>query len=400
MGTDTVRDVAGQYRVGVIGAGQLGQMMLGASAALGVELHFLSESSEDPAAQISPHHVVGSALSLASVAALAERTDVVTCEHELLDLGILADLVARGVDVYPTVSTLAAVVDKGAMRAAVAAAGAPAPAWRIVNDAAELQAAVTEWPGVVAKALRGGYDGRGISFIRSGTLSEQVLTWQQEVGPQLLLEPLLNITAELAVIVVRGRDGAAVVYNPVQTVQIDGQCRTVVAPHGLGAEIDATARQVALSLAHAIDAVGVLAVEMFVVDGKVIVNELAARPHNSGHHTLDACVTSQFENHLRAVTGLPLGAVQATGATTAMVNLIAVDERSDPRQRREHGLGVDPRVRLHLYGKAPRPQRKVGHVTVSAENLDEALLLAWQAVRALGCDDRELEVRKQVTNGR
>ncbi len=383
--------------MGVIGSGQLGQMMIGAGVALGVELHFLSEDPDDPAARVSPHHLVGSATDPNAIAALAARTDVITCEHELIDLQILDDCATA---VYPSASTLASVVDKGAMRAAVAAAGLAAPPWRVVNSESELCVVVEQWPDVVAKALRGGYDGRGLFFIRSGLLSGEVLNWYRDVGPSLLLEPLLDISAELAVLVARGIDGEIVVYDPVRTVQIDGQCRTVLTPHGLGDAIDAAAREIASTVAHEIAAVGVLAVEMFVVDGQVLVNELAARPHNSGHHTLDACVTSQFENHLRAVTGLPLGSSRATGTATAMVNLIAVDDHTDPRNSRDRGLGVDPRVRVHLYGKAPRPQRKVGHVTVTADNLTEAMGLAWQAVRAFGCDDRESEVRRQVTDDR
>jgi 5-(carboxyamino)imidazole ribonucleotide synthase len=394
-GPDTVRIVAGQYRVGVIGAGQLGQMMIGAAVALGVELHFLSEDPHDPAAQASPHHLLGAATDPDAVAALVARTDVITCEHELVDLQILAQLPTA---VHPSASTLASVVDKGAMRAAIAAAGLPAPKWQIITTEDELRRALQQWPNVVAKAPQGGYDGRGLCFIRSGALSDQALNWYRQVGPELLLEPLLEITAELAVVVVRGIDGEIVVYDPVRTVQIDGQCRAVVTPHGLGTNIDRAAREIAVTVAHEIAAVGVLAVEMFVVDGQVLVNELAARPHNSGHHTLDSCVTSQFENHLRAVTGLPLGSTLATHPAAAMVNLIAVDDHTDPRILRHRGLNVDPRVRLHLYGKASRPQRKVGHVTVAGHDLTEVTAVAWQAVRALGCDDREPEAQRQVTN--
>jgi 5-(carboxyamino)imidazole ribonucleotide synthase len=394
-GPDTVRSVAGQYRVGVIGAGQLGQMMIGAGVALGLELHFLSEDPHDPAAQASPHHFVGAATDPDAVAALAARTDVVTCEHELVDLNLLAEL---STPVYPSASTLAAVVDKGAMRAAIAGAGLPSPPWRIVTSETELRDAVQQWPDVVAKALTGGYDGRGLCFIRSGEVTDQVLTWYREIGPNLLLEPFLDIAAELAVVIARGIDGNVLVYDPVRTVQIGGQCRTVLAPHGLGADIDAAAREIAITVANNLEVVGILAVEMFVVNGKVLVNELAARPHNSGHHTLDACVTSQFENHLRAVAGLPLGSTQATSRAAVMVNLIAVDGQTDPRSRRGRAFEVDPRVRLHLYGKHPRPQRKVGHVTVLAEDLTEATALAWQAVRALGCDDRERDARRQVEN--
>ncbi len=394
-------------RVGVIGAGQLGQMMLPAAIGLGIELHFLSEDPGDPAAQWSPHHVTGGALSREAVRQLAAQTDVVTCEHELLDLTLLAELGELGemsegsAAVYPSVSTLASVIDKTAMRAAVDAAGVPGPPWRVARTSSDLDAVVAEWTDVVAKAARGGYDGRGLAFIRNGHVTPEVRAWSEEIltGPHpsvLLLEPLLALEAELAVLVIRGITGEVVVYDPVRTVQVDGQCRAVIAPHGLGAQVDAQARQIALAIAEQIDAVGVLAVEMFVVGGEVFVNELAARPHNSGHHTIDACVTSQFENHLRAVAGLPLGSSAATGSAAVMVNLIARDAESDPRVRRAAGLGIDPRLRIHLYGKQPRSQRKVGHVTMVANDVEEASAIAWQAVRALGCDDREIEVHRQV----
>jgi 5-(carboxyamino)imidazole ribonucleotide synthase len=390
--------------VGVIGAGQLGQMMVPAAIGLGLELHFLSEDPSDPAAQWSPHHVLGSALSREAIAQLAAQTDVVTCEHELLDLTLLAelgDLSEGSTAVYPSATTLASVIDKTAMRAAVDAAGIPGPSWRVVQTSSDLDAVVAEWPDVVAKAARGGYDGRGLAFVRNGLITPEVRAWSEQImtGPHpsvLLLEPLLDLEAELAVLVIRGIAGEVVVYDPVRTVQVDGQCRAVIVPHGLGAKVDAEARQIALAIAEQIDAVGVLAVEMFVVGGEVYVNELAARPHNSGHHTIDACVTSQFENHLRAVAGLPLGSSAATGPAAVMVNLIARDAESDPRARRDLGLGVDPRVRIHLYGKEPRPQRKVGHMTVVAADVEEASAVAWHAVRAMGCDDRELEVNRQV----
>jgi 5-(carboxyamino)imidazole ribonucleotide synthase len=398
--------VASINRIGVIGAGQLGQMMVAAAIPLDLTLHFLSEDAQDPAAQVSPHHHMGSALSMAAVKGFAEQVDVITCEHELIDLEILEAVNSGSTLVYPSAHTLAQVVDKAAMRSAVDACGAPAPPWMLATNLSDLEAAVLRWPNLVAKAARGGYDGRGLCFIRDGRIEPDHAQWVNQITAgdrpdsapvQVILEPLVDLTAELAVIVVRGTDGAMVIYDPVRTVQIDGQCRSVLSPHGLSEVVDTTARQIASQIAEHIGVVGVVAVEMFVVGETVLVNELAARPHNSGHHSIDACVTSQFENHLRAVAGLPLGSAAMSSPAAVMVNLIARDAHTDPRAMRELGLGVDPRVRLHLYAKTPRAQRKVGHVTVVADDVEEASALAWQAVRALGGDDREHEARAQLT---
>lgn len=410
--SDRTSDRTGN-RIGVIGAGQLGQMMLTAAIPLDLELHFLSEDASDPAAVLSPHHHLGSALSASAVRDLAAHTDVITCEHELVDLEILSEI-GGGSDegsgsVFPTAATLSQVVDKVAMRAAVDAAGVPAPPWKVATNLGDLEAAVNEWPDLVVKAARGGYDGRGLAFIRGGRIETDQAAWMENLsagtgsvtgGGLAVLEPLLDLSAELAVLVVRGVNGQIVVYDPVRTVQVEGQCRAVLTPHGLGAAVDITAREIAVRVAEHIEVVGVLAVEMFVSEGHVLVNELAARPHNSGHHSIDACVTSQFENHLRAVAGLCLGSTAPTGRAAVMVNLIALTAETDPRDQRDAGLAVDPRVRLHLYGKAPQPQRKVGHVTVVADDGEEALHLAWRAVRALGCDDREREVHNQMDEGR
>jgi 5-(carboxyamino)imidazole ribonucleotide synthase len=401
-------DVPSRNRIGVIGAGQLGQMMLTAAIPLNLTLHFLSEDANDPAGTISPHHHLGSALSVADVEELAQHVDVITCEHELVDLTILADIDRRCAVVYPTAATLSQVVDKAAMRAAVDAAGVPAPPWKLAYGLGDLEAALAHWPDLVVKAARGGYDGRGLCFIRDGRIHPEQAEWmiattsgaESETGHGcVVLEPLLDLTAELAVLIARDSDGAMVIYDPVRTVQVDGQCRAVLTPHGLSEAVDAQAREMAAQIAEHIGVVGVLAVEMFVVNEQVFINELAARPHNSGHHSIDACVTSQFENHLRAVAGLPLGSPALTGQAAVMVNLIAVDSHSDPRPYCERALGVDPRVKLHIYGKDPRPQRKVGHLTVVADTCDEALTVAWRAVRALRCDDREHEVQTQIDGG-
>jgi 5-(carboxyamino)imidazole ribonucleotide synthase len=199
----------------------------------------------------------------------------------------------------------------------------------------------------------------------------------------VLVEPHLDILSELAVIVVRSADGHHVTYDPVSTIQVDGQCRRVDAPARLPGATLESARVLAQRAAEAVAAVGVLAVELFLTRDGLLVNELAARPHNTGHHTLDAAITSQFANHLRAVTDLPLGSPALTSAAVT-ANVIGRDDHSDPRTRLADALGLDPGIHVHLYGKAPRHDRKLGHVTVCDDDHDRAVRRVAAAVDSLG----------------
>jgi 5-(carboxyamino)imidazole ribonucleotide synthase len=314
--------------------------------------------------------------------AFADTVDVVTFEHEVLDLEALDRLAAAGAVLRPGPQAMRAVADKLDMRAAVAAAGLPIPPWRRADTVDDVVEAVGDWPDAVLKLSRGGYDGRGV-FMVSGvdearTVAGEVLT----AGTPLLVEPRLAFEAEAAVIVARRPSGEMVVYDPVTTTQVDGQCRQVVAPSGLGDDIDGQARSMGRAVAEALDVVGLVAVEFFVVDGQLSVNELAVRPHNTGHHSIDACVTSQFENHLRAVADLPLGD-PTLRSPAVMVNIIGEGD-VDPRARLGAAMALDPGARIHLYGKGPRHDRKLGHVTVCDADGERAAKRAWRVVAALG----------------
>jgi 5-(carboxyamino)imidazole ribonucleotide synthase len=357
--------------VGVVGAGQLGRMLAHAAQRLGVPIRFLAEGPDDPACQVCPDWVTG------PLAALS--TDIVTFEHELVDLTEVTAIEQHAL-VRPGARALAAVADKAAMRAAVDAAGVPAPHWQVVTTPDELAAAQERWPEHVIKLVRGGYDGRGVAVRPDAAVAD---TWLTQ-GP-LLVEPCIDFTAEMAVMVARRPGGDHVVYPPVRTVQVDGQCREVRAPSGFGPDIDDLAHHIAVRIADSLDVVGLLAVELFVTSTGVLVNELAVRPHNTGHHTLEACATSQFENHLRAVLDLPLGPTTLR-SPAVMVNLIGNATGDDPHHHVGAALTATPDAHVHLYGKAPRYNRKLGHVTVCDDDLDAASARAWAAVAALRGD--------------
>lgn len=367
--------------VGVVGGGQLARMMAQEAISLGIALRFLVESDAEPAAGLGSGYTRGSARSAADLGRFAAECDVVTFDHEVVDLTALHDLEAAGSVLRPGATAFATVADKSRMRAALAEAAIPTPPALITADPAEAARVVAEAGPQVLKFARGGYDGRGTFFVDDPAEAERIVL--AGAGTAVLVEPQLDLVAELAAIVVRDPDGELVAYDPVSTVQVDGQCRRIDAPARVPAELQAAARDLARAAAEAVPAVGVLAVEMFVTRDALLVNELAARPHNSGHHTLDAAVTSQFANHLRAVSGLPLGEPSLRSpAVTA--NLIGRDARTDPRDRLAAGLAADAGAAVHLYGKAPRFDRKLGHVTVCDDDLDRAGHRVARVVAALG----------------
>ena len=378
--------------LGVVGAGQLGRMMQQAAISLAIPLRFLADSDSDPAVVAGGEYEIGSAMHDVDLGRFAQSCAVMTFEHEVVDLEGLEDIERGGAVMHPSPAALRVVADKLGMRRAVEWAGLPVPEWRPAKTLDDLMAAAETWPRSVVKLSRGGYDGRGV-FVVNGPDEMRVLAeGLTRKRVPLLVEPLLDFEMELAVIAARGPDGNVVVYDPVMTRQIDGQCRQVDAPAPLPGELADEVRQIGQQVAESIGVVGLVAVELFDVGGRLLVNELAVRPHNTGHHSIDACVTSQFENHIRAVMGLPLGdpSLKVAGAVT--VNVVGDAESTDPRSRLAAGLAVDPSARIHLYEKDPRPNRKIGHVTVLGADLDEAAARAWAVVDAIGGDVPE-EVR-------
>ena len=367
--------------VGVVGAGQLARMMAQAAIALDVEIRLLSASADDCAALVVPATTVGDERGLADLSALASGVDVLTFDHEHVPQVHLEALETAGVVVLPGSAALHHAQDKATMRTDLAAVRAPVPRFRVLPPGADGPAvaeaadAVGGWP-VVLKTARGGYDGKGVWVVDSpdGDLSAL------RAGVPVLVEERVPFVRELSALVARSPSGQAVAYPVVESVQRDGVCVEVVAPApGLSAVVAVAAQRLALQVAQRLGVVGVLAVELFeLADGGLLVNELAMRPHNTGHWTIDGAVTSQFENHLRAVLDLPLGSPVARAPVTVMVNVLGGD-LPDVHRALRHVLARDPALRVHLYGKRVRPGRKIGHVTVVGDDLDELRDRAWHA---------------------
>jgi len=311
---------------------------------------------------------------------LAADCDVLTFDHELVPGPHVQAICEAGYPVRPGPVALALAQDKGRARRELQQAGFPVPAWRLVaagdRDAVDDFARAHGWP-LVLKAPTGGYDGRGVRVVAG----PDELPAPSVHDTSWLLEELVDLECELSVLVARRPSGWHRTYPVIQTTQHDGVCRELVMPAEIPSTLAARACDLAVAVADGVDVAGILAVEMFVAtDGRLLVNELAVRPHNSGHATLDACVTSQFENHLRGVLDWPLGDTAVHGPA-AMVNLLGPPTGWDQR-------GVvealrDPGVRVHLYGKQHRPGRKLGHVTALGETPGDALDRARRAAQCL-----------------
>jgi 5-(carboxyamino)imidazole ribonucleotide synthase len=363
--------------VAVIGGGQLARMTAQAALALGVPLRLLAEAEGVSAAQVVPDTVVGDYRDLATLRRVTQGCAVVTFDHEHVPTEHLEALAAAGTPCRPGPAALVHAQDKGVMRERLTALGVPCPRHRIVTSAQEVAAFAAEVGGaVVLKTTRGGYDGKGVWVVRDPAGSGTAFETAARTGARVLAEELVDFRRELAALVVRSPSGQVAAYPVVESVQRDGICEEVVAPApDLPEELALEAQQVAMRIADELDVTGVLAVELFETrDGRVLVNELAMRPHNTGHWSIDGSVTSQFENHLRAVLDLPLGSPQARAPWTVMVNILggshgALSEELYAGYR--HVLARDPRLKVHLYGKAVKPGRKVGHVTAYGTDLDE-----------------------------
>ena len=366
-------------RVGMVGAGQLARMTQRAAIDLGVALTVLAEDADAPAAAAGAGVEAGAPDDPAALDRLAARVDVVTFDHELVDGAALARMAARGVAVRPGPAALACAQDKLLARETFARLGLPGPAHAVASDEAGVAAlaAAHGWP-LVAKARRGGYDGRGVAVVAD----EEALAAVLARGGEWIVERCVPIAVEVAVVLARRPGGETAVYPVVETLQRDGICHELVMPARVPADVAARAVEVATALADGIDAVGICAVELFVTsDGEVLVNEIALRPHNSGHATIEGAVTSQFHNHIRAVLDWPLGDTAMRAPVAATVNVLGADD-GDVAARLPAALAV-PGAHVHLYGKASRPGRKLGHVTVLGDDAEAALVAARRAARAL-----------------
>ena len=352
--------------VGMVGAGQLARMTCPAVIELGIGLRILAAAPDESAAQVWAGTQLGDYRSLADLRAFAVGCDVLTFDHEHVPGGHLATLAEAGVAVRPGAAAQLLTQDKLAMRERLTAMGVACPRFVPVADLAGVQEfAAGRWP-VVLKAVSGGYDGKGVWVCDSAAQAADVL--RQGAGLAFLAEEYVEFTRELAVLAACSPHRQGAVYPVVQTVQRDGICREVIAPApGLAPGRAAQAAELALRIAAEFGVTGLLAVELFETPAGLLVNELAMRPHNCGHWTIEGARTSQFEQHLRAVLDLPLGSPQLTAPATVMVNVLGGDD-GDIYDRYIHVMAADPTVKIHMYGKQPRPGRKIGHVTVTADH--------------------------------
>jgi 5-(carboxyamino)imidazole ribonucleotide synthase len=359
-------------RVGIIGAGQLGRMSAAPAAALGIDLLLFAQSPSDSGAQVA-NYAVGDYRDLAQVREFAKNCDLVTFEHELIPISIIRALENEGVKFYPTSESFIYSQDKAAMRERLT--NYLAPKWQIVTKAEE----VLEFP-VIAKSISGGYDGRGVWKVNSQSELSTILL----ANPKLLIEELVDFDFEISVMVARSPHGQAATWAPTQTIQSDGICTVTIAPSpDLSEELSQQAQQIALSIAAEIKLVGVMAVEMFVKGNQLFINELAMRPHNSGHWTIDGAITSQFEQHLRAILDLPLGDTTMTAPYAVMGNVLG-GEKQDMYRPYLHLLARTPKLKIHQYRKEVKPGRKIGHVTLLGENLIELTSEVQHAIDYMG----------------
>lgn len=374
--------------VGIVGGGQLARMLAEAASPLGVHVKVLAAPADEGAPDVVVDTVRGDLDDADVLRGFARSVDVVTFDHENVDHDLLLELEAEGVAVRPSVATLR-FSDKAHQRRHFAAAGLPVPTFLVVDGgtAPDVEA-VRRFAGdhggwAVLKASRGGYDGRGVWVLDENAAADFVEAWS---GAPLVVEPRLDLLSELAVLAARRPSGEVATWPVLETVQVDGMCNEVLLPAPITAELESTAREVGAAVAREVRAIGVLAVELFVVaapDGtpELLVNEIAPRVHNSGHLTIEASVTSQFAQHLRAVLDWPLGPTDSRSAA-AMVNVVG-DGTHEPRERQAQALAEVPGALIHLYGKAPRRERKVGHVTVLADDVASARSEATAAAEIL-----------------
>ena len=361
--------------VGMVGGGQLSRMTHQAAIALGLSLKVLADATHDSAALVANGVTVGEHTSLDDLRAFARGCEVVTFDHEHVPGPLIEALEEDGRKVFPGSAALRHAQDKLVMRERLAALGVPVPPFTPVATVRDIEgfAHHVGWP-LVLKAATGGYDGKGVWVVRDAAEAAEVVA----TGLRLVAEQLVPLQRELAAVVARSPYGQGAAWPVVETVQSDGICVEVVAPApDLSEERALEAQSLALRLADELGVVGVLAVELFETADGLLVNELAMRPHNSAHWTIEGARTSQFEQHLRAVLDYPLGATALTARWTVMANLLGGDDGAGDVQggdldRRLHLLfGKDPAVKVHLYGKQVKPGRKIGHVTALGDDLDD-----------------------------
>lgn len=370
--------------VGILGGGQLGRMMAAAAMPLGVGVRFYQDSDSGPAAPAA-HVTTGDWTDVDALKSFLDGCSVVTLDNEWVDLNALSKLLPSGVSLWPSPDTMALIADKGVQKNHAKEQGLPLGEYRVADSLeAAIEAAQALGYPMVAKRPHHSYDGYGNRTVRDE--AELRTAYAELTGDdgRLLLEAFVDFVRELAVMVARRPGGEDVVYPVAHTVQKDHRCDAVEVPAPVSDTVFSAAAELARKVASVYDCVGVVGVELFeLADGTLLVNELAPRPHNSGHYTIDACVTSQFENHLRAVLDLPLGSPALKRPAAVMINVLGHRKGDTSSASLADALAVSE-ASIHLYGKQDvRPGRKMGHVTALGDTLEAAEALARKAADSL-----------------
>jgi 5-(carboxyamino)imidazole ribonucleotide synthase len=367
--------------VGVVGAGQLARMMIEAATRLNIKIKVLASNENESAALISNNVFIGDYKNFEDLVKFSEDIDVLTFDHEHVPLAHLEKLTQNGLVIRPGVKALECAQNKAVMRQILTDNNLPIPQWKIVKNLQEISdfAQTYNWP-VVFKTVTGGYDGKGVWILENIKEAEKIMNSATDENIKWLIEEKVNFVRELAVHVAKSPHGQSVVYSVVQSTQVNGVCDEVIVPApNLSDQFASQIQEMALKIADLLNVTGVFSVELFDLgNGKVLINELAMRPHNSGHWTIDGSVTSQFENHLRAILDLPLGSPSLTSPHTVMVNVLG-GNFLDMYKPFLHCMAHDPELRIHLYGKEVKLGRKVGHVNICGNNLPDLLERAHHA---------------------
>lgn len=367
-------------RVGVVGGGQLAWMMAAGAEALGIELHIQTPSYEDPAVRIAETTLIGEIDDAAVTAQLAEVCGVITFENEFIDLPALRQLETAGTVFAPSLDALLPLLDKYDQRLYCDRLNLPSPPFTTLESKADLPSLVEKVASIglplALKTRRHGYDGQGTFILE--TLTDVEATWEKLGYQPVLLEAFVKFEKELAVMVARSTSGEVAVYPVVETEQIDQVCRRVIAPARVETATKAEVDAIATTLINNLEYVGILGIELFLsTTGQVTINEIAPRTHNSGHYTLDACITSQFEQQLRAVSGRPLGSTRLTSPSAVMVNLLGTQSATDDYIEKREALSKIPNAHVYWYGKTQsRIGRKMGHVTILADSSNDDTVVA------------------------
>ncbi len=369
-------------RLGILGGGQLAQMLTQAAISLGIETAIFERQADSPAARLTHQQIVGEWNDESALVNFALLCDTVTLENEFVDSLVLRWLDQAGLSVYPSADTLADIQDKLLQKQRIKAAGIPLPPFSAVHSLADIHTAAAEFGyPFLLKARRNGYDGYGNVTVHEA--DDIPTAWHKlgaDDGRELLAEAFVPFERELAVMVLRGRDGETRTYPVAETVQQNHICHMVRAPAPIAPDAAEKSAAIACRAVEVFEGVGVFGVELFALaDGAVLYNEIAPRPHNSGHYSIEACVTSQFENHLRAVLGWPLGSTEMVAPAAVMVNLLGQREGKTDVNGICEALTVSG-AHVHLYGKREvRTGRKMGHITVLGDSLEQAEAVAQQA---------------------